>query len=193
MSNIFADIFFWLEISIAFLLLICVFFALVYFSFGFVEERFRFILRFGQILNLILLLLCILIPFTNYGIFPFLSTLAENLCWFVLFSRDIQYIKLLSFDLIGGFVFTLIAHISWIFGFMESETNGYVALSCYLLMVWSLPLLIVITFPLIFDESGNSKVTDSYAKPKSLWPSLFSKIIPKLQALIPRSSSSKLD
>lgn len=193
MSNLFTDIIFWMEISIAFVLLIAVFFALVYFSFSFVEERFRFIIRFGQVLNFLLLMLCILIPFTDYGMLPFLTTTAENICWLILFSRDIQYIKILSFDLIGGFIFTLLAHISWIFGFMNTETNGYVALCCYLLMVWAIPLINVITFPLIFDENGNSRISDRYSKPKSLWPSLFAKVIPKIQSMISRSPSSKLD
>lgn len=194
MSSVFADIIFWLEIIIAFILLIAVFFSLVYFSFGFVEERFYFIIKFGQALNIFLLGLCILVPFTDYGILPFLTTLAQNICWYILLNRDITLIKLLSFELIGGFVFTILAHISWIIAFMNAETDGSVALFCYLLMVWALPLLIVITFPLIFDENGNSKISGQYSKSTSFWSSLFTKLIPKIQSMIPRSSStSKLD
>ncbi|OHT02623.1 hypothetical protein TRFO_07045 [Tritrichomonas foetus] len=193
MSNFVASFIFWAEIVVAFLLLVGVFFALIFLSLSFVEERVRFITRFAQVLNALVIGLTFIIPFSNYGIIPFLTTLTANILWFVVLSRGFPFINLLSFDLIGGFICSIISHFAWIFGFLNTEVSGHIALFCYLLMVWAIPLLIVITMPSIFDDNGQQATGEnSRRQQKSIWSDLIPRWIEKVKGLMPHTGS-KLD
>ena len=187
-DSVFLNLLFWIEILLVFALLVAVFFSLLYFSLSFIEERVSFISRFAQTLNIAIIIVSILIPFTNYGTATFLSTLAENICWFSVLTRGFPFIKLLSVDLIAGFILTLVSHLAWIFSFIELDTSAFIALCCYLFLVWSIPLLIVMTLPSTYDNQAKLAFT-SQEKPKNLWHTLFSKYLPKLKSLLPHTGN----
>lgn len=172
------DIIFWSEMLIAFLILIVIFFAFIYYSISFVEERIKLISKIGKIWILCIMVTSFILPFTKFGTVTFLSLFLTSIGWFIVFSRGFPFIDLLSPDLILSLIGSFVCHFIFMLKLIKIETNAYLAICYYLFLIWGIPILSLVSFAAVEGS-----------QPKSFWKDFINDKINKIKSILPKTTS----
>jgi hypothetical protein len=183
------SVIFWGEVLVAFLLILGIFLALIYYSIDFVEERIPKIVRFTTYLSAFVLVLSLLILPAGYGKLSFFATFVTNCLWLSVLTRGFPFIPLLSPDLVLAAIGTAIAHFSWISAFIHVRISAFVAVAYYSLMVWQVPLIVTLSLSVTDEESAQRRGV----RGRSVWATLLSNLIGRIRKIMPKTNTNRYD
>ena len=163
------------------------FFSLVYYLATFFEERMKFIKNFIKKILFIIIFLNLLLPFSNFSIKLFLISILSNIFWSLVIFVGFPFIPIFRPDLILGFIFTLITHLIWMFELMEKDISGFLAISIFLFIVWSLPFIIIISLSAIDEETAEIKNKNS-----NIWKDHLQNLIKFFKSFLPHNGNKYL-
>ena len=187
MAN-FSNIVTGIEDIIAFILIILIFFALVFYMSTFFEERMNSTIKFARSLALFVLFLSLLIPFSGYSFRLFIVSLVSNALWLSVLGTGFPFIPVLRWDLVSSFIFTLITHVLWMIELSDSVISGFLALYIFVFIVWSVPFVVVISLSAIDEEAAEAH-SKAHKKNHNLWTDKLKSLISWTKAFLPHSGN----
>ena len=153
-----------LEIPVAIVAIILIFFAFLYGSSSFIEERMKTITTFTKYLTCTIIGLSLLLPFTRFFSVIFFMVLLANTMWAVLLFRGFPYINMATPDFVIAFMGAIFSNVLFMVYYLQEDTSSiFETCSYFSLFVWSVPALVLSSLAAI-DQGDESKGIDFSTK-----------------------------
>lgn len=187
-------LFFFLEVIFELFVLVLIVIALIYYSSAFIEERMKTMTKIIKILNIFILGISSLLFFSSFSKYLSFFIIISNILWLCILFTGFPFVNLTRPDFLLAIITTVISHALMMIHFLQhDEVSSLTTASYFVLYVWIIPILIIISLDAITcddfdDKDTNEKEAQLDQKPHSYIRIFFSNLLNKATEYLPHNT-----
>jgi hypothetical protein len=177
------------------LLLLCIAigicFSVVYYGSTFVEERLTSFVRLVKGLAVGIMLLFVLLPTSRLPLTVIASVIVSNGIWAFLLFSGFPLISPYRPDFFLAIISSVFAHFFMFVHFLgDGETGGFLAAAYFVLFVWSLPSLMIVSLSAVEElPQGEAPAEQPPKKAQSVWRAVIARLLKRAEDVLPAAAS----
>lgn len=182
------------EVIFELVILVLIILSLIYYFSVFIEERMKTMTIILKTLNIVILILSLFLLFSSFSKYLCISIIVANSLWLLILFTDFPYICLYGPNFLLAVLVTIISHVLMMMHFIKhDEVSSITTASYFILYVWILPILIIISLDAILEddftnENEGENETQSEPKTHSYVRLIFTDIINKVTEILPHNA-----
>ena len=133
------------------------FLAFVFYFANYVEERMETTKQILKKITYMILILTLIMPFSDLPIHLFALILSENLLWLYVQFNNFPFISVNNPIFFLSFIITIFAHVDLMMYFFSNELSFIVIISYFFLFIWMIPILIIASLCALDEDQIENK------------------------------------
>jgi hypothetical protein len=170
------------ELSFAAILFTIISVSVIYYASRFIEERLPKFVRYCKIHAGIVVVISFLLPLSGFPWTVWVPALCSNGLWGFLAFTGFPFLSLTRPDFYVALVATVLTHFFMMVHFLGEDEEGFFVVVCYfVLLVWSLPCLMMVSLSTLEgDDEDAGKVDQGTSKKPSKGRNLLAQVVGRL-------------